>query len=157
MFQQQGSIKTTPLIIIVIIAVLIVGAAWWYQKSQVINNTEVSDKIAPGSINKECAINSDCLEFCGDDPCLIASCTKSAGTAEKGHCSCLKICPSDNNTNSALSASCGWKPNQDYGLCTMVLGYYYDGERCLALSGCDINGESAPFATIEECQRDCQQ
>jgi len=54
-------------------------------------------------------------------------------------------------------AVCDWRPDiAKYGQCEKMLGYYYDGERCQPLSGCDLKGDKVPFLSIEECKKQCE-
>lgn len=56
----------------------------------------------------------------------------------------------------SLHEECNWKPTyQDYGTCAMLIGIYYDGEKCVGLSGCSNKGDVFPFNSIEECKELC--
>jgi hypothetical protein len=39
--------------------------------------------------------------------------------------------------------------------CEAYLGTYFDGEQCVAVSGCEVTEEIILFRTIEECQEFC--
>lgn len=51
---------------------------------------------------------------------------------------------------------CNWRPTKDYGSCDMVLGLYYNGYRCVSLSGCDTNGDLIPFDSEDKCVLLCE-
>ncbi len=50
---------------------------------------------------------------------------------------------------------CEWRPTENYGLCDAVLGYYYNGQSCVALSGCINQDNKIPFISQNECNIKC--
>lgn len=47
---------------------------------------------------------------------------------------------------------CDWRPSrplEDYGGCYMILGYYFDGENCVSIGGCENLGDRMPFGVSE--------
>jgi len=60
-------------------------------------------------------------------------------------------------TKSTEKMGCDWRPTKDLGLCAAVQGFYYDGEKCVAISGCGRDEEAIPFQTIEECKVLCEE
>ncbi|MCZ6795220.1 MAG: hypothetical protein O7J95_16570 [Planctomycetota bacterium] len=72
---------------------------------------------------------------CGDDP------TPSAGCVE------FPACPQDD---------CAPQDARGVGLCALVLGVFWDGERCAFVSGCSCEGEDCDsgYDSIEACEAD---
>jgi hypothetical protein len=60
-------------------------------------------------------------------------------------------------TKSTEKMGCDWRLTKDLGLCAAVQGFYYDGEKCVAISGCGRDEEAIPFQTIEECKALCEE
>lgn len=81
----------TLLIAAVIIFIILIVAIWGYQANQSSEKKEDISRTTPGPTNRECTSNADCVNICGDDKCLVASCTKSVGSSTS-KCSCLGIC-----------------------------------------------------------------
>jgi len=60
------------------------------------------------------------------------------------------------NSAKQFVTPCNWQPTKDYGLCEMSLGAYFDGNECVALSGC-TKDDTIPYTTLEDCKLDCLQ
>lgn len=60
------------------------------------------------------------------------------------------------NSAKQFITPCNWQPTKDYGLCEMSLGAYFDGEKCVAISGC-TKDDTIPYTTLEDCELDCLQ
>lgn len=51
---------------------------------------------------------------------------------------------------------CRIQGEEDLGDCSDVLGYRFDGAKCVPLQGCGCDGESCPlYSTLRECARSC--
>jgi hypothetical protein len=60
-------------------------------------------------------------------------------------------------TKSLEKTGCDWRPTKDLGPCLAIQGVYYNGEKCVVISGCGRNGEAIPFQTMEECKTLCEE
>ena len=63
---------------------------------------------------------------------------------------------SERTPGISVKTGCDWRPTEDYGLCERILGAYYNGEKCVWLSGCSAEGEIIPFKLIEDCRAQCE-
>jgi hypothetical protein len=88
---NKEKFNKTLLIAAVITLIILIVVIWWYQSNQSSETNENYSRTTPGPTNQECTSNADCAGVCGNDKCLVASCTKSVGSST-GKCSCLGIC-----------------------------------------------------------------
>lgn len=54
------------------------------------------------------------------------------------------------------TTACDWRPSRTYyGACEMYLGAYFDGQKCVGVSGCSTYGDVFPFDSIDQCRTTC--
>jgi hypothetical protein len=73
-------------------------------------------------------------------------------------CSCGDDCDAFFASEEACTKACVCTPVQpdSHGACEMVLGWIFDGERCVVESGCSCGEDcDAFFETAEECDKAC--
>lgn len=87
---------------------------------------------------------------CPGVACYIPACAGAYDTGKKYPNGCpIYSCSG--------KAACSWRPTKDYGACEMLLGYYYNGNSCVAAGGCGTYGDVIPFGTLKECAVVCEQ
>ena len=164
-FITQGKTNIRYILIIVILAIIVGGAISWQIFGNPFEEKPLSICGPDGpaywidvsNCNKSCMTDEDCVFTCGCGAINKNEICHHEGVKYK----CIdRDVRCENNTCVAgeeKTTICDWRPNiAKYGQCEKMLGYYYDGEKCRSLSGCDLTGDKVPFLSMEECKNQCE-
>ena len=67
----------------------------------------------------------------------------------------IKVFDDSGNFIEKRLGACEWRQKVNYSSCDMVLGYYYNGQRCISLSDCSNKNNKIPFASQNACNIEC--